>query len=193
LKLKQARLPLACLAVIAAALAFLSLPHRGVSSQQPQLGHQEKAVPCKDDISEKAAAIARQKYPRSLPPEEWRKGRNFYILKHGFDLFDINHDGFLEFDEYLSWQWAGYLVEGPAGKCVVSRSDFLGRFLGTPNTPSSGWSIPYQARIYNDVYNSIDLDHKGYITKSDIIGRTLRSFSFSDKNHDGKISPDELN
>ena len=152
----------------------------------------ESTEACRQDVSEKAAAIARKQYPEALPPNQWRLLRNAYISSHKWELFDINHDGFLDFDEYLSMEWAGYLVQVPAGKTVITKLEYMNRFLGDAGDKFSGWHVPYQPQVVAGLYSGVDPYNKGFITCEDIRLEAMRSFSFSDKHHKGRISKDEL-
>ena len=133
---------------------------------------------CDNDISDEAAALARKAFPDSLPWSERRIQRNEFIRSRSLQLFDVNHDGHLDFDEYLNAEWAGYLAQLPAGKCIVTREDFIRRFLGDATESTNGLNAPYQKQIYNNMFDALDSGGKGYLTKDDIRAQARRSFDF---------------
>jgi hypothetical protein len=145
-----------------------------------------------DDVSQKAADLARAAVPDSLPFEDRRERRNGFIVAHRWELFDRDHDGRITFDEYLDSEWAGYLAQLPAGDCRVTKRDFLMRFLGDPDGSKSWWKQPYQLTIFTNIYDEVDKSGKGYIFKDDIRERARRSFSFSDKSSAGYLTPAEF-
>ncbi len=145
-----------------------------------------------DTLSEKAAAMARAAFPDSLPLSERREGRNAYLMKHRRELFDVDKDGCLNFEEYFAAEWAGYLAQVPVGQYYVTRQDFLLRFLGDPASPSSGWHVPWQVSSMEQLYKSIDVNNKGHINEEDLRPRAMLEFKAMDKNEDGCLSIKEL-
>lgn len=147
---------------------------------------------CKDDVSQRAANLAKAAVPDSLPPEVRRERRNAFISKNRWRLFDANSDGRLTFEEYLNSEWAGYLAQLPAGECRVTKQYFLMRFLGDPKDPKSYWKLPYQEKITTNIYNEIDRDRKGYITRDDIRAQAMSSFNYSDRGRKGYLVPGDI-
>ena len=147
---------------------------------------------CKDDVSQRAANLAKAAVPDSLPPEVRRERRNAFISKNRWRLFDANSDGRLTFEEYLDSEWAGYLAQLPAGECRVTRQYFLMSFLGDPNDPRSYWKLPYQEQIVDKIYRKLDRDRKGYITRDDLRSRAMDSFKYSDKGRKGYLVPGDI-
>lgn len=166
-------------------------PSAPIHGRQGLMPHANVAI-CDDALAQRAAALARAAFPDSLPPDDIRSGRNEFIMHKRWELFDQNHDGFLEFEEYLSSEWAGYLVHAPAGSCVVSKNAVMKRFLGYPGTKVGGWKIPDQVQLIETLYRSMDYSGRGYLIKDDIRSRARAAFSFSDKNQDGKLSRSEF-
>ena len=148
---------------------------------------------CGDTAAEKAVRLIRELYPDTMPWNEKSFARNHYIQVHVYDLFDLNKDGFIDPEEFLSFEWAGFLNFVPEGHCRVTKSEFFNRFLGNdPADPSSGWRNPSSVTIYQRLYATADRSGKGFITREDLRGIAAEEFRSMDKNHDGLLSRAEF-
>ena len=145
-----------------------------------------------DELSIRSAETVRQHAPDSIALSERIKERNILLNNKKWELFDQGNKGYITFDEYFSMEWAGFLLQAAPGRRTVSKNEFLMRFLGDPNSATSGWKLPYQANVFIGLYNSIDPTGRGFITMDDIRSTSLRSFQLLDKNHDGHLSKDEF-
>jgi hypothetical protein len=175
--------------------------HRATAAEAKAIAD-EAARGCKDDPSEKAAHLAREKYPDSLlwpNPPKWRfpdlwGARATFLRENRWAFFDFNHDGRIDFEGYHAWIWAGFLAGATAGKCIVTRNEYFYSVLGKPGEPLNGWSTPMtklnvETILYD--YNMIDLDGKGFITKKDAEGVDRFSFERADTMHRGYLTPDQ--
>lgn len=97
----------------------------------------------------------------------------------------------MNIEEYISSEWAGFLTAAPTGKCIVTKEEFMERYLGDRSDPLSGWHLSFQVDSTLNGYNEYDRSGKGYITKSDIRRKAMEEFAFTDRNNDGFISTDE--
>ena len=172
--------------IVAAPPPAISSP--GHSSPRPQIAVQM----CKEDVSQKAADLARAAFPDSMPFDERSDGRTAFIIQNRWKLFDQNHDGRLDFEEYVDGEWAGFLAQLPSGKCIVTKMDFLKRFLGDPNGKLSGWRVPQQVAVVNKLYEGVDRSNKGYITKDEVRYQVRTAFMYADKAGRGYLLPEDL-
>jgi len=153
---------------------------------------QQAAISSSEQLGESVAAIVRKRVPNSLPLSILIRERNLFIQTNKWKMFDLGGKGFLTFDEYLAMEWAGYRVIANPDSRVVTKIEFLTRFLGDPKEEFSGWSTPDQRENFETIYNSIDIIQKGFITIDDLRPRAMAAFNRMDKNHDGRLSRDEL-
>lgn len=158
----------------------------------PRLISQAVRDGCSDHKATEAAALARQAFPDTLPASDRGLARNEFIRRNRWKLFASAGATGLTSDEFLSAKWAGFLAQLPAGRCVVTERDFMDRFLGDPSDPRSGWKVPYQPYVYRGLFQSLDKDQKGFLTKADIRGWVGAAFGHADQNRDGLVSQDEL-
>ncbi len=151
-------------------------PHPKASPKAAVTLAQRIAADCAEPSVANAVRLIGEKFPISLPPEIWRRERNFFISQHRWDLFDQNKDGMLDFDEFLSSEWAGYLVQNPTPSCIVTKEYYMNGFLGDPKSPSSGWNNKWDPKTFSFFFEQTDTGHKGYITKEDIAGHARFNF-----------------
>ena len=176
---------------ICACLAFSS---PALSEEEHHLGSPTlgRDAMCKDDPSAIVAEQVRRLFPESLSFNDRRRLRNQYIIRNRRMLFDLNKDGYLDFEEYLSFEWAGYLAQNESMDCRVTKSNFMMQFLGEPSNQASGWHSPSQVSAIETIYRETDVQNKGFIIKDDLRPRALRTFKQADKDGDGLLSPAEL-
>lgn len=151
------------------------------------------AAGCKDDLSEKAAQLAREKYPDT---PEWTiqdiwTARTRFLRKDKWALFDVNHDGRLDFEEYRTMMWANFLSVATAGECVIKRDEFFDIVLGKRGDPNNGWGAQWMVDSLLYDYNSYDRDKKGFITKDDMVIYDRAAFDRADAFHGGYLTPDQ--
>ena len=149
-----------------------------------------QTYPCNDPVAERAATLAREKFPDSLPSFNRRSGRNLFLERNMWRLFDVNHDGRIDFSEFLSSEWATYLVQASPGECRVTKSEYLDLFLGQPGDPDSAWKLAWTVKIIKCDYNRLDASHKGYITKNDIVADERAMFDHLKKIDGYRIEDD---
>ena len=162
------------------------------SYQAAAAPHVESRRLCEDRLAERAAARARAAYPDTLPNMDPRRGRVAFLEKNKFELFDQNRDGYLDFDEFWSGEWATFLAFVRPGSCVMTKAEFMSMNPGASDAPDSGWSVPGQVQVIERLYAETDIVGKGYISKSDVRAGALRAFHFSDKRQKGKLSRADL-
>jgi predicted small lipoprotein YifL len=154
------------------------------------------AAGCKDDLSEKAAQLAREKYPDSLawptpggwPTSELWAARTRFLRENTWTIFDVNHDRRLDFEEYHALQWANFLAAVPAGQCIVRRDYYFFTALGRPGEPLNGWNRPLSEELMSNNYNFMDRDDKGFITKDDTRILDQAAFGRADRLHQGYLT-----
>ena len=105
--------------------------------------------------------------------------------------FDRNNDGKLELDEYIDYAFAGLSVYVKPGG-TLDRSAFLQAMLGPETDPVTRAVLKSRrAEAYIKLFNELDRQHKGYLTKADIVPWQRGIFRRNDHNHDGGIEPHE--
>lgn len=147
---------------------------------------------CIDPLARHAAELAQRAYPDTLPPEERRKGRNKFITINRWVLFDTAGTGYLNFEQFLSSEWASFLAQVPIGRCRVTKDEFFRQFLGYKGLDASGWNNQWEVDMINNLYGRIDRENKGYIVKRDISAWVMETFSAADKKKTGEISREDL-
>ena len=178
----------ACLVLVAGAVVLF-----GWGLQRGSLPPKPSAPPvCRNDAIQRATNLARASVPGSLSPSDRRVWLRGFIIKSYWRLFDADHDGRLTFDEYLDGQWASELVEAPAGECVITRERYLDATLGRKDEPDNYRSLPYQEQISIDLFNQMDRNKKGYITREDLAPRSVGSFDHSDRLHLGYLTHEDF-
>jgi len=182
-------------ATICAVLAALAITTTACSRPDPDAAktlNARIAAACNEPSVVNALRLARARFPDSLPSEEWRKDRNLFLSDHRWELFDNNHDGFLNVEEYISSEWAGYLAQIPGQSCVVTRMDYMNSFLGPPDEIESGWKNHWSVSIFSDLYEKLDVNHRGFITKDDLRQHATLAFKSMNQSHTGLLSPEEM-
>jgi hypothetical protein len=162
----------------------------------------EAAKGCKDDPSEKAAQLAREKYPDSLTwpdPPNWTfpdlwAARATFLREDRWKLFDFNHDGRMDFDGYHAWLWANDLAGATAGRCIVTKEDYIVRVLGKRGAPSNGWSTSSTKVNIDSIlstFSMMDRENKGFIVKKDTFAIDKGTFDRADTRNIGYLTPDQ--
>lgn len=157
------------------------------------------ATNCKDDPSEKAAQLAREKYPDSLAwpnPSGWTTqqlwaARTRFLRENTWALFDADHDGRIEFEEYHTMQWALLVSAAPAGQCVVTRDVYMSIVIGKPGEPGSSWDTKWMTDALNSNFDMYDRNRRGSLVKEDMRIFDQAVFHRGDKDHPGYLTKDQ--
>ena len=105
---------------------------------------------------------------------------------------DLNHDGKLQFNEFLdrNWKTISLYSKNPD---QVSLTEFLEAFHGPASDPISKKYIESASSDkYKALFHELDKSGKGFITKDDSAPYVRRLFDAADANHDGGITNSEL-
>jgi hypothetical protein len=150
-------------------------------------------VNCKKDISERAAQVVREKFPESgtIPFSRIWFDRQHFLRENRWLLFDVNHDGRMNFEEYHTWIWASFLVGATPGSCILTKKQFFDDVLGKPTDSMNDWRSPSSLRLAEASWPIFDPDGKGFIIKDDLKVADIGSFGRADIFHRGYLTPDQ--
>ena len=114
------------------------------------------------------------------------------------DIYDYNHDGFIEFDEFTDIEWGVFVPNLTEHSCNLTREGFIRTFvLSREEAPSELAQFhDFDTRAWGEDYDKIAKHFhvlgRGYLTKSDMANIFKIGFDEHDKNHDGKLTVEEL-
>jgi hypothetical protein len=124
--------------------------------------------------------------------EERKAKINHYLQVHVWELFDADNSGTLNFEEFLSSEWASFLALVPEGRCQIFKAEFMHRFLGEQSNPRSAWHTPGVVGIYQRLYATIDPEDRGWFEMNDLRAMAREEFNSMDRDRDGLLSKQEF-
>ncbi|MBV8683977.1 MAG: hypothetical protein JO111_13965 [Caulobacteraceae bacterium] len=150
------------------------------------------ALSCKDDVSERVAQVAREKFPDSTKTwySDIQFSRQHYLRDNRWALFEVNRDRRMTFDEYHAWIWASLLIAAAPGSCIITREQYLDSIINKPTDSMNGWHTPSMA-LPEAAWRIYDTSGRGFIVKDDIKNADLASFHRADIFNRGYLTPDQ--
>ena len=148
---------------------------------------------CSHDAATDVVRMVNDKFggtPNNFGEKSKRRG---YITQHHLALFDSNHDGFIEFDEFVESEWSLFVPNLTYNGCRLTRDGYIKTFTMDKNEePVSivqfhNRSIKLWGESFDTLYKKYGVPGRGYLTKEDMTKFFRYEFDQQDRNHDGKL------
>jgi hypothetical protein len=140
-----------------------------------------------------AAAIAKEAVPQGQDSLEGVQAVTRTLDSLLLSVFDTDHDGRLNFEEYAQRVWAQFLVSIPSGECRLTKTQFLDHFLGRLGDKMRQEQAKVgSVELYNQMFDALDRDKDGFVTFEEVsVGLSRTSFRRADKDRDGFVTLEE--
>jgi len=135
----------------------------------------------------KAAALASPTPPQTARDVGQAMG---YLDGHRLELFDADHDGSYDVNEWLEYSFAPYLVYNVQRDGRLTPDEYAQFFQGPREHPYP--NIGPNIREIEQRFRRLDRGNKGYLTIEDFRGEATANFRENDVNHDGHVTQAEI-
>jgi hypothetical protein len=162
--------------------------------EDPQKLISESAANCKNDVSEKAAQVAREKFPYSstIGYPAISLNRMNFLRENRWLLFDIDDNHRMNFEEYHAWIWASLLIGATPGSCILTKEQYVEIVVGRPTDSMALWRTPSMRAMPEGTWQIYDTHGRGFITKDDLKDSDSVSFYRADIFRRGYLTPDQI-
>lgn len=130
----------------------------------------------------RAAAIAAPRPPQTLD-EELAAGNRLAQVS-----FDEDHDGALNFDEWIEQEFAAFLIYNASHDGKLKYDEYRRYYYNL----HGGLMDEAAERETQARFHELDRGHKGYLLIDDIHDLAFSSFALNDVNHDRRVTPTEI-
>lgn len=155
----------------------------------------EEQKNCKDDTAHKVFDMLNEKFGGPPKNSEDDGKRWKFVSDNHMDLYDENHDGFIEFPEYVEEQWYVFVPYLSEDGCRLTREGYIRTFTELDKydpTMKRKWhelSVHLWGGVFDRLAKKLGRSERGYLTKADMTKYFKYEFDQEDFNHDGKLTP----
>lgn len=132
-----------------------------------------------------AAALKAAPHPPRTNDEEFEALRRL----GGYMAFDDNKDGALDFDEWIEQEFTPFLIYNVSHDGRLKYDEFRRYYV---NLHGGGELDDVAERETRQKFDGMDAGKKGYLTVDDFHDLAFSSFALNDRNHDGKVTEQEI-
>lgn len=134
-----------------------------------------------------AAALKAAPHPPRTDEEEFEALRRLGG-GDGYMDFDQNKDGALDFDEWIEQEFSAFLIYNASHDGKLKYDEFRRYHVNL-----HGGSMDELAeRETRQKFDAMDSGGKGYLMVDDFHDLAFSSFALNDRNHDGKVTKQEI-
>ncbi len=141
----------------------------------------------KGELALRAVNLACPTPPRTV--EEAFKAST-YISTHYWQLFDVNNDGAVDFEEWREAEFVPFLYYNQRRDGKVLLNEYMNVYLGPP---LHRFTVVHPDKDgVEKAFRMLDKGHKGYLDIDDLSSVARATFELNDVNHDGLVTQAEI-